>query len=157
MVLDERIKPVQKQIRRHIRRYPDSKHKREPLESIPGIGLLTAAMIMCEMGDVFLFQDAGQTAACCGLTPHHRQSDSSVRGRSMLSETGASHIRKALFMPALASMRHNPVLTAFRARLKENGKRGMVIVGAVMRKLVYIAFGVLKSGKPFDPALAAAH
>ncbi len=54
-------------------------------------------------------------------------------------------------------MRHNPVIAAFRARLKENGKHGTVIVGAIMRKLVYIAFGVLKSGKPFDPALAAAH
>ena len=156
-VLDERIKQVEKQIRRHIRRYPDLKQKRELLESIPGIGLLTAAMIMCEMGDVSRFQNAGQMAAFCGLTPRHRQSGSSVRGKSMLSKTGSSRIRKALFMPALASIRHNPVIAAFRARLKENGKHGMVIVGAIMRKLVYIAFGVLKSGKPFDPALAAAH
>ena len=74
----------------------------------------------------------------------------------MISKTGSSRIRKALFMPALAAMRYNPAIEAFRARLRDNGKHPMVIVCAIMRKLIHLAFGVLKSGRPFDPSVAAA-
>jgi hypothetical protein len=54
-------------------------------------------------------------------------------------------------MPALVSIQYNPVIIRFYRRLKENGKNGKVIVCAIMRKLVHIIFGILKSGKPFDP------
>ena len=74
----------------------------------------------------------------------------------MLSKTGSSRIRKGLYMPALAAIRYNPVIIAFRARLLANGKQKMVVVAAVMRKLVHIIYGVLKSGKAFDSAIAAA-
>ena len=154
--LQQEIKATRKLIRNHINRHPDLRGKRDLLESIPGVGPGTSAMILAEFGDVSRFHDAGSMASFCGLTPRHRQSGSSVRGRSMLSKTGSSRIRKALFMPALAAIRYNPVIRAFRARLLANGKHKMIIVGAVMRKLVYFAFGVLKSGRPFDPSIAAA-
>jgi hypothetical protein len=53
-------------------------------------------------------------------------------------------------------MRHNPAVRALAERLRARGKRPMVIVGAAMRKLLHLIYGVLKSGKPFDPALAIA-
>jgi transposase len=59
-------------------------------------------------------------------------------------------LRKALFMPALVAMRYNPVMIDFYRRLKEKGKNGKVIVCAIMRKLVHLIYGILKSGKPFD-------
>jgi transposase len=154
--LQQEIKATRKLIRTHINRHPDLRGKRDLLESIPGVGPGTSAMILAEFGDVSRFPDAGSMASFCGLTPRHHQSGSSVRGRSMLSKTGSSRIRKALFMPALAAIRYNPVIKAFRARLRSNGKHSMVIVCAIMRKLVYLAFGVLKSGRPFDPSLAPA-
>jgi len=154
--LQQEIKATRKLIRNHINRHPNLRGKRDLLESIPGVGPGTSAMILAEFGDVSRFSDAGSMASFCGLTPRHRQSGSSVRGRSMLSKTGSSRIRKALFMPALAAIRYNPVIRAFRARLLAKGKHKMIIVGAVMRKLVYFAFGVLKSGRPFDPSIAAA-
>jgi len=154
--LQQEIKATRKLIRNHINRHPDLRGKRDLLETIPGIGPGTSAMILAEFGDVSRFPDAGNMASFCGLTPRHRQSGTSVRGRSMLSKTGSSRIRKALFMPALAAIRYNPVIKAFRAQLLANGKHKMIIVGAVMRKLVYLAFGVLKSGRPFDLSLAAA-
>jgi transposase len=83
-----------------------------------------------------------------------RPSGSSVRGKSRLSKTGSSRIRKALYMPALVAMKHNPVVAALRERLKGYGKCNMVIVGAAMRKLVHIIFGVLKSARPFDATIA---
>jgi hypothetical protein len=54
-------------------------------------------------------------------------------------------------MPALVSIRYNPLMIAFYRRLKEKGKNGKVIVCAIMRKLVHVIFGVLKSGKMYDP------
>lgn len=60
-------------------------------------------------------------------------------------------MRKALYMPSLVAMQYNPVIIAFCRRLSKKEKNGKVIVCAVMRKLVHIIFGVLKSGRPFDP------
>jgi transposase len=154
-LIEERIMKLTRQIRDHVNRHPNLRSKRDLLETIPGIGPGTSAMILAEFGDVARFQDAGCMASFCGLTPRHRQSGTSVRGRSMLSKTGASRIRKALYMPALAAIRYNPVIQAFRARLLANGKNKMLVVGAVMRKLVYFAYGVLRGGRPFDSTVAA--
>jgi len=59
-------------------------------------------------------------------------------------------------MPAIVAMTHNPAIMALRERLRKRGKVGKQIVCAAMRKLLHIVYGVLKSGKPFDPALAVA-
>ena len=56
----------------------------------------------------------------------------------------------------MVALRHNPVVQAFGARLRASGKAKMVVIAACMRKLVHLAYGVLKSGKPFDPAWAPA-
>ncbi len=63
---------------------------------------------------------------------------------------GNARMRKALYMPSLVAMQCNPVIISFSRRLAERGKNGKVIVCAVMRKLVHIIVGVLKSGRPFD-------
>ena len=65
--------------------------------------------------------------------------------------TGNVRLRKALYMPAVMPMRHNPLLKAVSERLLGRGKVKMQVIGAVMRKLVHLAFGILKSQKPFDP------
>jgi transposase len=77
---------------------------------------------------------------------------SSVRGRTRLSKAGNARLRKALYLPALTAVRSNPVLEAFFDRLVAAGKPKMQAVGACMRELVMIAYGVLKNRKPFDPA-----
>jgi transposase len=59
-------------------------------------------------------------------------------------------LRKALFYPAMVALRHNPSVADFGQRLRAKGKHKMVVIGAAMRKLVHLAFGVLKTGKPFD-------
>jgi hypothetical protein len=64
---------------------------------------------------------------------------------------GQARLRKALYMPALVSIQCNPIMMIFYNRLKEKGKNGKVIVCAIMRKLLHIIFGILKSGKKFNP------
>ncbi len=68
----------------------------------------------------------------------------------MISRTGHAALRKALYIPGLVALRHNPILQVFGARMKTNGLAPKAVVGAAMRKLAHLIYGVVKSGKPFD-------
>jgi transposase len=135
----------------HFNQHPHLKQQRELLTSIPGIGDLTASILLAEIGEVSDYDNARQLAAYAGLTPSERTSGTSVRGKTRLSCTGNVRLRKALYMPAVVAMRHNPLLKAMSERLLGRGKVKMQVIGALMRKLVHLAFGILKSQKPFDP------
>ena len=144
------IKAVERMISDHIDRHPDLKNQSNLLDSIPGIGVATISRLIAFVGDVNRFDDAKALAAFVGLNPTVHQSGSSVRGKSRLSKKGNATIRKALYMPAVVARRYNPIIKEFAQRLKKAGKSNMLIIGAVMRKLLHIIYGVLKSGKPFD-------
>jgi transposase len=88
-------------------------------------------------------------------SPKERQSGT-CKGRTRLSKTGDGRLRIALYFPARVAWRHNPLIRAFCERLKAQGKNGKVITCAAMRKLLVLAYGVLKSGRPFDPNYALA-
>jgi len=153
-ILDKKILEVKQKIRDHIDKHPDLQNQKGLLESIPGVGEATIAQILSFMGGPKRFENARQLAAFVGLNPRQRESGSSVRGRSRMSKTGDARLRKALYMPAISAKRYNPVINAFCARLQKSGKPKMVIIGAAMRKLLHLIYGVLKSGKPFDANFA---
>ena len=123
------------------------------LQSIPGIGKITAIAILAEIPELSSLESARQLAAYAGLTPSHRTSGTSVKGRSCLSKIGSSSLRKALYFPAIAAKNHNPLLQPFVQKLEEKGKHTMVIIGAIMRKLLHICFGVLKYKTVFNPEI----
>ena len=145
---------LQRQIDDHIDRHPDLKRDAQLLHSIPGIGQVTVSKVLALLGDVRRFSSAKALSAFIGLTPRLRESGSSVRGRSMMSRTGHAGMRTALYMPALVAQRHNPVVRRFAERLKTTGHAPKAIIGACMHKMAMLIFGVLRSGRPFDPALA---
>ncbi len=149
--LQARIDKTRQQIKEHIDRHPDLKDKAKLLESIPGIGATTAALLLAEVGDISHFDNARQVAAFAGLVPRIRESGSSVRSRARLSKVGSSRLRKSLYFPAITALRFNPLIKALGLRLSAQGKPKMLIIGAAMRKLLHLAYGVLKSGQPFDP------
>ena len=149
--LDQSIREIKQQINDHIDNHPDLKHKRSLLESIPGIGEATIQLVLSEFADISRFKRAKCLASFLGVAPREIQSGSSVRGRTRMSKVGRSQLRKAFFMPALVAMQYNPVIKAMRERMLAAGKPKMAIVGAAMRKLVHIIYGVLKTGVPFDP------
>ena len=153
--LDAQIEKTERAIKDHISNHPTLKQQRDLLVSIPGIADTTAA-ILSELLDVSQFTEARQVAAFAGLVPRLRQSGSSVRVRAWLSKVGSARLRKSLYFPAMAALRFNPAVRALGDRLKAGGKCKMVVLGAAMRKLLCIAFGVLKSGKPFDASLCLA-
>lgn len=122
------------------------------LTSIPGVGRMTAAGILVELPDVRLFTGAKQAAAYAGLSPRNHRSGTSVNAPARLSKTGSACLRRLLYMPALTALRFNPVVRRLRDRLRaQNRLRPKQIVGAAMRKLLQLCYGVLKTGRPFDP------
>lgn len=147
---------IKKLISDHFNQHPHLKHQRDLLTSIPGIGDLTASILLAEIGEVSDYDNARQLAAYAGLTPSERTSGTSVKGKTRLSCTGNVRLRKALYMPAVVAMRHNPLLKAMSERLLGRVQVKMQVIGALMRKLVHLAFGILKSQKPFDPNYAIA-
>ena len=146
------IKTVEMLIKDHINGHPNLKDPSDLLDSIPGIGKATISRLLAFIGDVQRFDHAKALAAFVGLNPTVHQSGSSVRGKPHLSKKGNSALRCALYMPAIVARRYNPVIKAFADRLKKAGKPNRVIIGAVMRKLIHLVYGVLKSGRPFDPS-----
>lgn len=147
--LDQQIGQLKKQIAQHFDEHAALKSQQQLLCTIPGIAELTAARLLGEFLGFGCFSNARQLAAFAGLSPRQHQSGSSVQGRSHLSKTGNSGLRKALYFPALTALRYNRRIGEFAERLAAAGKSKMSIIGAVMRKLVHYAFGVLKSGEPF--------
>lgn len=151
--LNKEIDEIKFQIQACIQGHEDLKKKSKLLESIPGVGEGTIAVVLAFIGEPENFENAKQVAAFIGLNPRQRVSGSSVRGKSRLSKVGSSFIRKLLYMPTLSAKRYNPVIHAFCERLEASGKCKMVSIGAAMRKLVHIIYGVLKNETEFNPAL----
>jgi transposase len=148
--LDEQIAQVERKIHQHFDDYPDLKRRRDLLTSIPGIGETTAGAILSEIPHIDRFQSAKAVAAFAGLSPRERRSGTSIHGRPRLCKTGNSRVRKALYMPAIVALRFNPTLRVFGERLLAAGKHKRLIIGAVMRKLLVLAYGILRSGVAFD-------
>jgi transposase len=147
--LKKEIENVGRLIKDHIDNNPDLKQQSDLLQTIPGIGEKTARLLLGEI-QFRQFDSARALAAHAGVTPRKFQSGSSLN-RTRLSKLGNGRIRKALYFPAIAAVKYNQVIKQFARRLSQNGKTPMQIVCASMRKLLHIAFGVIKHNRPFDP------
>ncbi len=152
--LDEQIAQLEREIDTHTNQHPDLRQDAALLKTIPGIGGTTIAKVLAYAGDVRRFANAKALAAFIGVTPRHRLSGTSVKGRTMRSRTGHAQLRKALYMPGLVSLRHNPAVREFGQRLRERGMAPKAVIGAAMRKLAHLIYGVITSGKPFNAAMA---
>jgi transposase len=152
--LTEKLERIDREIDQLFENHPPLRKQRDLLTSIPGIGKTTAARILGEMPNIAEFRDVKAVVAFAGLSPRHYQSGS-IRRSSRLSKTGNAKLRCSLYFPAVTALRHNPIIKNLADRLEERGKAKMSIIAAAMRKLLVLAYGVLKSGLPFNPAYAA--
>jgi transposase len=150
-VFDTEIAQVEAQIQDHQAQHPDLKHQHDLLDSITGIGDTTATRLQAEIQDWHAYPSARDLTAQAGLTPKQKLSGTSVHGKPRLSKMGSARLRKILYFPAVVALQWNPVIRALGERLKARGKPNMVIIAAAMRKLLVLAYGVLKSDCPFDP------
>jgi len=165
--IGDSTKSVQREVRKHIRflekqtgdlngrlkqlakEHPETDENVKLLCSIPGVSDTTAHNLLAEIGDISRFSGVKQLVAFAGLAPAERQSGTSVRGKAMLNKRGSRRLRKSLYMPAVVASMHNPDVKELYQRMKAAGKKPMVAMVACMRKLLHIAYGVLKNRTPY--------
>ena len=146
---------VEKAIAQTIDNDSDLRRKRDLLLSISGVGETLAGVVLAELPGPDVLRSSAEAVAYTGLNPRRHQSGTSIDRVTHISKIGNAVLRAALYMPAMSAMRHNPAIVALVMRLKSRGRLSpKQIVVAAMRKLLVLCFGVLKTGKPFDPALA---
>ena len=136
-------------IEQHIDQHPGLKRDRQLLESIPGVGPVISRYMVAVIHSRS-FDCASQCAAYIGVVPVQHESGTSVHGRPRLSKAGDARLRAKLYMAAVACIRCNPDIKQQYERLLKNEKTKMSALGAAMRKLVHICFGVLKHQTPYQ-------
>ena len=154
-LLDAQKKEIEQELNTLVTSENDLKKTVERLVTIPGIGVQTALILLAETNGFALFTNARQLASFAGLDVVQHQSGTSVHGRSRLSKRGNTHLRTALYMPALAACRYNPQQKAFYERLRTRHPTGKAALCAVMRKLLMLAFSLHKSHQGYDPTRGA--
>jgi transposase len=138
-----------------LRSTPEFARNRDLLTTIPGIGPVTAAILIAEIGPIARFPSARELAAHAGIVPAEHTSGTSVRGNARICKVGSDHLRRALYMPALCLISRPGPLGDVARRIKARNTQDMVAVVAVMHKLLRVVYGVLKHEQPFNPELLA--
>ena len=149
--LDERITALRQSLLNLIKQDDDLNQQRQLLTSIPGVGDLTAAVFLAEIGDIHNFPSRRALASYVGITPRLHDSGTSVHRHSHISKQGNKHLRTALYFPAISAKKWNPICHEFAQRLEKTGLAKKAIIIAVMKKLLHQMYGILKSQRPFDP------
>jgi transposase len=148
--LQKQLRQLDRDIAAHVQAHAALHTAVQRLQTMKGVGLLTAATLLAELPPITSDSDPRALCSWAGLTPRRRQSGS-VERPARLGRTGNAYLRHALYMPALVAKRWNPCLRNFAARLKANGKSTPAILGAISHKMLRILIGMLRSGTDFNP------
>jgi transposase len=148
--LQEQCKPMRKMIDAHIAASTQLTDSIDRLRTIPAVGEKTAKRMAAVLG-ANAFTSAKEAAAFLGLVPIKSESGTSVKGRAHLSKAGNPRVRASLYMAAVVAKKVNPEIKALYDRLCLQGKSKMSALGACMRKLVHLCFGVMKAGGNYVP------
>jgi transposase len=149
--LEGQLASIRKIIRKHINEHENLKQDMLLLTSIPAIGDKVGSAMLA-LFHCYSFESAEQLAAYLGLVPTERQSGTSLVGKPHLAKHGPKHLRSLLYMAAMCAIRKNgnPLCRAVYERLLKKGKAKKAALGAVMRKLAHICFGVFTNKTPFN-------
>ena len=121
------------------------------LHTIPGIGMIGAATILAEIGDISRFKNSSSLIAFAGIDPTVRQSGEFNSTHSHMSKRGSPYLRHAIFLAATTSSFHNSPLNAYYKKKRDQGKHHLTATGAVARKLTTVIYAVLRDSKPYEP------
>ena len=149
--LEKQIKKLEKAIENKLDNNSGLREKKELLKTIPGIGDISATVLLTETNEFSTFTDPKQLAAYAGISPCQHEFGSSIHKKIKISKVGNSKIRSTLYLSSLSCIRSDSPFKKFYERLREKGKPAKVALIAVARKLLHIIFAIIKSGKAFDP------
>ena len=121
------------------------------LHTIPGIGMIAAATILAEIGDINRFKSSSALVAFAGIDPTVRQSGEFSSTHNHMSKRGSPYLRHAIFLAATTCSFHNSPLNAYYKKKRDQGKHHLTTTGAVARKLTSVIYAVLRDSKPYEP------
>lgn len=121
------------------------------LHTIPGIGIIGAATILAEIGDISRFKNSSALVAFAGIDPTVRQSGEFNSTHNHMSKRGSPYLRHAIFLAATTCSFHNSPLNAYYKKKRDQGKHHLTATGAVARKLTTVIYAVLQDSKPYEP------
>ena len=148
--IERDIKKIEKAMREHIAQTVRLKRDYDLLRSIPGVGFVTACVVLAELGELDRFARARQVTAFAGLCPSEYESGSSVHKETRMSKCGNARTRQALYMAALTAVRQGGPLQDDYARMVASGKAKKAALGMVMRKLLVLMRALVVSGNRYD-------
>lgn len=150
--LSDEKRRLQALIDNHIDKHPQLKQDHQLLQSIPAVGDVLSREMLSLLNSRD-FKKASQVAAFVGVVPRLQESGS-YQGKTMLCKQGHARLRAILYMAAIVAKQYNPDIKAQYERLLRRGKTKMQALGAAMRKLVQICFGVIKHQCEYRPQVA---
>ena len=121
------------------------------LHTIPVIGIIAAATILAEIGDINRFKSSSALVAFAGIDPTVRQSGEFSSTHNHMSKRGSPYLRHAIFLAATTCSFHNSPLNAYYKKKRDQGKHHLTATGAVARKLTSVIYAVLRDSKPYEP------
>ena len=142
--IEQQVKDTENEIKAYMQKI------NSPITSIPGIGLITGAAILSEIGDISKFNNPAKLVAYAGIDASVSQSGEYESTHNRMSKRGSPYLRKALFQAALVASNTNSELRAFYQKKRSEGKHHLTCIGAVSRKLCYIIYAILKENRPYQ-------
>lgn len=149
-MINTQLKEILTEIRTAITKDEDLEHTIATITTIPGIGLLTATVILAETSGFELIRSKKQLASYAGLDVREKESGTSVKGKPRISKRGNKHLRKAMHLPALAAIRYSERYKAVFVRIVSRNSIKMKGVVAVQRKLLEMVYTIYKNRRPFE-------
>ncbi|MFA4830897.1 MAG: IS110 family transposase [Patescibacteria group bacterium] len=142
-VLSQKIKELNKQLKAY------RKSEQKLLQTIPGVGPITAVSFIAEVNDIKRFKQSKQLVAYVGLDSRVHQSGTSVRGKGYISKRGNKILRTRLYNAASVAVLHSNLFQRFFQKKRSEGKPYKVALVAVMHKMVLVIHSVWTNNKPF--------
>ncbi len=150
-LLATQIKQVEREIQQAMAQDATWAAASHRLRTIPGVGLISAGWILVATVNFSQADTPEQVVAYAGLAPQPHQSGTSVKGRASIGHSGHARLRTALYMAVISAIRCNPIIRTFYQRLLERGKLKKVALCAAARKLLHLAWALVKHQTIFDP------
>jgi transposase len=149
-LLNAQEKEIQAEIAQLVRQDDEASKKIAIIKTLPGVGLLTAAIVLAETNGFELIRNKKQLTSYAGLDVREKQSGTSVKGKPRISKKGNKHLRKAMHLPALAAIRCDERYKTIFTRLVSKHGIKMKATVAIQRKLLELIFTLFKSTQPYD-------
>jgi transposase len=148
--VDSQVKEIMREINDFINQDKEVRKLVMLIGSVPGIGILTAAIILSETNGFDLIRNKKQLTSYTGLDVKEKESGTSVKSKPKISKKGNRYIRKAMYFPALTAIRHDERFKEIYARMVQKHGIKMKAAVAIQRKLLELTYTIYKTNNPYD-------